>query len=144
MFDKEFKTAIENLPSTEKDKLIFRLLKKDLDLVNRLYFELVDTESRRNAYEQQHKISVSDRKIDEPRDHGLPLIAGAFLKLRFDKEGVFARYRLAVAQTRQDRNAAAAADSDCHGPNDESAPCAHKDDIMPTHRLDCFFGQHQG
>lgn len=45
MFDKEFKKAIENLPSTDKDKLIFRLLRRDLDLANRLHFELVDTET---------------------------------------------------------------------------------------------------
>lgn len=45
MFDKEFKTAIHNLSDTEKDKLILRLLKKDLVLANRLYFELVDTET---------------------------------------------------------------------------------------------------
>ena len=45
MLDKEFKTAIQNLSSNEKDKLIFRLLKRDLDLANKLYFELVDTDS---------------------------------------------------------------------------------------------------
>jgi len=45
MFDKEFKTAIQNLSDSEKDKLIMRLLKRDLDLANRLYFELVDTET---------------------------------------------------------------------------------------------------
>lgn len=45
MFSKEFKQAIQELPSTEKDKLIFRLLKKDLDLANRLHFELVDIET---------------------------------------------------------------------------------------------------
>ena len=45
MFDKEFKTAIHNLSDVEKDKLILRLLRKDLDLANRLYFELVDTET---------------------------------------------------------------------------------------------------
>ena len=38
MFSKEFKKAIQELSSTEKDKLIFRLLKRDLDLVNRLHF----------------------------------------------------------------------------------------------------------
>lgn len=42
-FDKEFKEAISHLPSKEKDKLILRLLKKDISLANRLYFELVDT-----------------------------------------------------------------------------------------------------
>ena len=41
-FDKEFKRAISELPSSEKDKLILRLLKKDLTLANRLSFELVD------------------------------------------------------------------------------------------------------
>lgn len=44
-FDKDFKLAISNLPSSEKDKLLFRLLKKDLALANRLYFELVSTDS---------------------------------------------------------------------------------------------------
>lgn len=45
MFTKEFKQAIQELPSVEKDKLIFRLLKRDLDLANRLHFELVDVET---------------------------------------------------------------------------------------------------
>mgnify|MGYP001791296053 CR=1 FL=1 len=43
IFNKEFKEAISNLPSKEKDKLILRLLKKDLNLANRLSFELLDT-----------------------------------------------------------------------------------------------------
>ena len=42
-FDKEFKIAISQLPSVEKDRLLLRLLKKDLTLANRLYFELVST-----------------------------------------------------------------------------------------------------
>jgi len=45
MFDKEFKKALELLSGKEKDKLILRLLKKDLKLARRLYFELVDTDS---------------------------------------------------------------------------------------------------
>jgi hypothetical protein len=44
-FDKDFKIAISNLPSKEKDKLLLRLLKKDLTLASRLYFELVNTDS---------------------------------------------------------------------------------------------------
>lgn len=44
-FDKEFKKAISHLPSLEKDKLILRLLRKDLNLANRLHFELIDTRS---------------------------------------------------------------------------------------------------
>lgn len=54
MFTKEFKQAIQELPSAEKNKLIIRLLKRDLDLANRLYFELVDgetVEDKRAAFE---------------------------------------------------------------------------------------------
>ncbi|WP_162051886.1 hypothetical protein [Pontibacter pamirensis] len=38
----EFKEAISQLPHKEKDKLLFRLLKKDPDLCQRLQFELVE------------------------------------------------------------------------------------------------------
>lgn len=44
-FEKDFKEALINLSSKEKDKLILRLLKKDLALANRLYFELLSTKS---------------------------------------------------------------------------------------------------
>ena len=44
-FDKEFKEAISQLPAAEKDKLIMRLLKRDLGLANRLHFELIGTQS---------------------------------------------------------------------------------------------------
>jgi hypothetical protein len=43
---REFKEAISRLPSVEKDKLIFRLLKKDLNLANQLLFELVSSDSK--------------------------------------------------------------------------------------------------
>lgn len=55
-FDKEFKEAISNLPSKEKDKLLFRLLKKDKALANRLYFDLVSgdsVEGRRDDVEKK-------------------------------------------------------------------------------------------
>jgi hypothetical protein len=39
--DEEFKEAIRRMPEKEKDKLIFRLLKHDLILLNRLRFELL-------------------------------------------------------------------------------------------------------
>lgn len=55
-FDKEFKEAISHLSSQEKDKLILRLLKKDLNLANRLYFDLVDTDNvdlKRSELEQR-------------------------------------------------------------------------------------------
>lgn len=45
MFDEEFKIALQNLSIAEKDKLIFRLIKKDLKLAKKLHFELVDTET---------------------------------------------------------------------------------------------------
>ena len=54
MFSKELKKAIQELPSAEKDKLIFRLLRRDLDLAKRLHFELVDVETvedKRIAFE---------------------------------------------------------------------------------------------
>ena len=44
-FNQEFKEALSELPSKEKDKLLFRLLKKDLKLAKKLYFELVSGES---------------------------------------------------------------------------------------------------
>ena len=44
-FDSEFKKALQLMPDKEKDKLILRLLKHDLQLANRLRFELVDTDS---------------------------------------------------------------------------------------------------
>ncbi|WP_298766964.1 hypothetical protein [uncultured Polaribacter sp.] len=44
-FPKVFKEALSHLPSKEKDKLILRLLKKDLVLANRLMFELVSSKT---------------------------------------------------------------------------------------------------
>jgi hypothetical protein len=65
-FDKEFKTALQNLPSTEKDKLILRLLKKDLDLANRLHFELVNTKSVEDCREMiQNNISIATKRMHD-------------------------------------------------------------------------------
>ncbi|MBW8362541.1 MAG: hypothetical protein K0M56_10190 [Kaistella sp.] len=53
---KELKEAISNLPSSEKDKLILRLLKKDRLLTERLLFELVSEQTadqRRDAVKQR-------------------------------------------------------------------------------------------
>lgn len=52
VFDKEFIAAISNLPSAEKDKLLLRLLKKDILLANRLHFELVSN------------LTVNDRRAE--------------------------------------------------------------------------------
>ncbi len=60
-YPKEFKEAIAALPSKEKDKLILRLLKKDLVLANRLMFELVSettVDERRSQLEQSVRTQV--------------------------------------------------------------------------------------
>ena len=54
-FDKDFKEAISRLPSTEKDKLIFRLLKNDLYFANRLRFELLSTDGKEDRRKQVEK-----------------------------------------------------------------------------------------
>jgi len=70
--DIDFKRALQELPEKEKDKLIFRLLRKDLDLAEKLYFELVDTDSiedkRRimeiNISKQIHRFSENFHSLD--------------------------------------------------------------------------------
>jgi hypothetical protein len=52
-FSKEFKESLSHLPSKEKDKLILRLLRKDVKLANRLLFELVNTST---VEEQRDKV----------------------------------------------------------------------------------------
>ena len=44
-FEQDFKDALKGLPEKEKDKLLLRLLKKDLSLANQLYFQLIETRS---------------------------------------------------------------------------------------------------
>ncbi|QHI39088.1 hypothetical protein IMCC3317_44890 [Kordia antarctica] len=62
-FDKEFKEAISHLPSKEKDRLLLRLLKKDISLANRLYFELIDP---RNTDEKRlDLIEQIERQIED-------------------------------------------------------------------------------
>lgn len=43
--DIDFKKALQELSDKEKDKLILRLLRRDMDLAEKLYFELVDTDT---------------------------------------------------------------------------------------------------
>lgn len=55
-YSKEFKAALSAFSSTDKDKLIFRLLRKDKLLSKKLYFELIDpetTDEKRNTKEEQ-------------------------------------------------------------------------------------------
>lgn len=61
-YSKEFKQALSEFSSIEKDRLIFRLLKKDKLLSKKLYFELIDqetTDDKRNAMEEVIKERIS-------------------------------------------------------------------------------------
>ncbi len=61
-YSKEFKAAISNFSSIEKDRLIFRLLKKDRLLSEKLYFELIDPETTDNKRDAMEEI-VAERVI---------------------------------------------------------------------------------
>lgn len=66
-FDPEFKNAISLLSSKDKDKLILRLLRRDIDLANRLHFELLSTES---VQERRHKMETRVKKeVTRMTDH---------------------------------------------------------------------------
>ncbi|MCS4303865.1 deoxyuridine 5'-triphosphate nucleotidohydrolase [Chryseobacterium sp. BIGb0232] len=67
-YSKEFKAALSAFTGTEKDKLIFRLLRKDKLLSKKLYFELIDpetTDDKRNAKEAdvEEKIFLASKYI---------------------------------------------------------------------------------
>lgn len=67
-YSKEFKAALSAFSGTEKDKLIFRLLRKDKLLSKKLYFELIDpetTDDKRNAMEDivEEKILLASKYI---------------------------------------------------------------------------------
>ncbi|MGU3375431.1 deoxyuridine 5'-triphosphate nucleotidohydrolase [Chryseobacterium sp. M5A1_1a] len=71
-YSKEFKAALSAFSNTEKDKLIFRLLKKDKLLSKKLYFELIDpetTDDKRNAMEEivEEKILLASKYIGNPQ-----------------------------------------------------------------------------
>lgn len=59
-YSKEFKAAISNFTSQEKDKLIIRLLKKDRILSHRLYFELIDEETEDDKRGQMETLIKND------------------------------------------------------------------------------------
>lgn len=71
-YSKEFKQALSEFSSTEKDKLIFRLLKKDRLLSKKLYFELIDeenTDDKRNTMEKviSERIFEASKYIGNPK-----------------------------------------------------------------------------
>ncbi|MCE3077199.1 deoxyuridine 5'-triphosphate nucleotidohydrolase [Chryseobacterium gwangjuense] len=61
-YSKEFKAAISNFSSLEKDRLIFRLLKKDKLLSKKLYFELIDPENTDQKRAQMEE-NISEKLI---------------------------------------------------------------------------------
>lgn len=71
-YSKEFKAALSNFSSVEKDRLIFRLLKKDKLLSKKLYFELIDPENvdqKRAQMEQQieDKVDLASKYISNSK-----------------------------------------------------------------------------
>ncbi|UFK98803.1 deoxyuridine 5'-triphosphate nucleotidohydrolase [Kaistella faecalis] len=71
-YSKEFKQALSEFSSVEKDRLIFRLLKKDKLLSKKLYFELIDpetTDQKRNQMEENiaEKVLLASRYIGNPK-----------------------------------------------------------------------------
>lgn len=71
-YSKEFKVALSNFSSIEKDRLIFRLLKKDKLLSKKLYFELIDTETvdqKRVQMEEiiEEKVLFASKYLSNPK-----------------------------------------------------------------------------
>lgn len=71
-YSKEFKQALSEFSPIEKDRLIFRLLKKDKLLSKKLYFELIDpetTDQKRDKMEENvtEKIASVARYIGNPK-----------------------------------------------------------------------------
>ena len=71
-YSKEFKKALSEFSSIEKDRLIFRLLKKDKLLSKKLYFEIIDpetTDHKRDQMEENvtEKLASAARYIGNPK-----------------------------------------------------------------------------
>ena len=71
-YSKEFKQALSEFSSIEKDRLIFRLLKKDKLLSKKLYFELIDpetTDQKRDQMEEniREKTTLAAKYIGNPK-----------------------------------------------------------------------------
>ena len=65
-FDQDFKDALLRISIKEKDKLLLRLLKKDIKLANQLYFELVET---RSVEELRHHVEQEIEEVILERAH---------------------------------------------------------------------------
>lgn len=66
-FEQDFKDALANIPDKEKDKLILRLLKKDIILAKRLQYELLSEESVEDKRNQLQ--DILDKKIESAIKH---------------------------------------------------------------------------
>lgn len=71
-YSKEFKAALSNFSSLEKDRLIFRLLRKDKLLSKKLYFELIDIETvdqKRTQMEEDisDKVGLASKNISNSK-----------------------------------------------------------------------------
>lgn len=71
-YSKEFKAALSQLSTVEKDRLIFRLLRKDEILSKKLYFELIDEETvdqKRDAMEDliKEKVEYASKYISNQK-----------------------------------------------------------------------------
>ena len=108
-YSKEFKEAISNFTSGEKDKLIIRLLKKDRILSHRLYFELIDPETaddKRNQLEIiiKNEVAAAAKKFGRTK-YFLPSIRKIsariteHVKITTDKFGEVSLSLLLVSET---------------------------------------------
>ena len=86
LFDKDFKKAVSLLPSDEKDKLIFRLLKNDLPLATRLHFELVSCDSKEERRKQAEK--DIENRVNNSRNHCKYSSLGILLMEMRDASGI--------------------------------------------------------
>ena len=71
-YSKEFKEALSNFSPKEKDKLIFRLLRKDKILSQKLYFELIEdktADEKRKELEEYlvEKVAYFSKNISNPK-----------------------------------------------------------------------------
>lgn len=71
-YSKEFKEALSNFSPKEKDKLIFRLLRKDKILSQKLYFELIEdktADEKRKELEDHlaEKVAYFSKNISNPK-----------------------------------------------------------------------------
>jgi hypothetical protein len=73
--DTEFKIALQELPEKEKDKLILRLLRRDMDLAEKLFFELVDTDTVEDKRRNMVTLISNDINRIAKNYHSLDFIA---------------------------------------------------------------------